>query len=158
MKRLGRPVPDGVGAPDDAIRTEGPEQLAQDVGRLCRPAEDEVPRAPELGVDVALGPDAGCFDGGHQPVDAVVGRCGVIRALFSFGVQLVPRVVDDEIDVGIGERRWSDVPGGRRGDRRIGDGPAQALVAGHDSRPEGAHLLEEGHPDLLVVEEPSARR
>ena len=50
-------VPDGVGAPQDALGADGGEELAEGVGGLVGAGEDGPPGGAELGVDVAAGAD-----------------------------------------------------------------------------------------------------
>ena len=54
-ERLRRAVPDRVGAPHDAVGPDRAEELPEHVGGLDRPAQHQVPGAPELGVDVGAG-------------------------------------------------------------------------------------------------------
>src|SRR3981189_2050918 len=58
-EELGWAVPDRVGAPQDAVLPDGPQQLAQHVGRLAGAPEHEEPGAAELGPDVRTGRDPG---------------------------------------------------------------------------------------------------
>ena len=104
---LRRAIPDGVGAPQDPLRPEGDEELAEHVGRLVGVAHDRPPGRAELGVHVAAGTDTGLGHAAHEAVDALaVGRVGTLGR-----TGFVARVVDEERQVRMGDRRRTDVDG-----------------------------------------------
>ena len=94
------------------------------------------PRRADLGVDVLVRPDPRAL---HRPDEAVhapvAGRRGV-RPLGDLGLE--PRVVDDEVHVGVASRRGSDVVGGAEGAPE-----RQALVDADRRQPEVFGLADE---------------
>ena len=82
----------------------------------------------------------------------------VVRSFLAVGIALVARVVHDELDVGERGRGRADVARRCRGQRLLGDRPAETLVRRDDARPERVDAFEERDADLVVVEEPAAGR